>query len=364
MLWFCLPFLFLQLAWLCLTSWASLALPSLVVVFLIGETVSGNGRGRIAVAGRRLYRWLPRLFVPLQLGAVVAALLLVSDPMLSTWRFVTLVLTIGAISGIFGMLSAHELIHSRTAFDRTLGLAMLAGVSYMHFRISHLRGHHRLAATSEDPATARRGESVYRFALRSAIGQYRQAWQFEYHRAKTRRRPLFANRMLAYLAATAILYMGAGSVAGLRGLSFLALQSLLAVFILEAFNYVAHYGLERPRRPDGRYEALAAKHSWNTARRFSNWSLFNAGAHSHHHAQPSRPYEMLLPCHGAPELPMGYAGCILLSLVPPLWRGVMDKRIPASIGVDFVPMPCASAGHLARFRRPDSPVLKISSPPA
>ena len=30
--------------------------------------------------------------------------------------------------------------------------------------------------------------------------------------------------------------------------------------------------------------------------------------------------------HAAPELPLGYAGSILLALVPPLWRRVMDEK--------------------------------------
>jgi hypothetical protein len=49
------------------------------------------------------------------------------------------------------------MIHSRHAAERALGLAMRAAVGYMHFRISHVHFHHRLAATLADPATARRG---------------------------------------------------------------------------------------------------------------------------------------------------------------------------------------------------------------
>lgn len=327
---YCLPFLFLQLAWLCATSWAFTALPCLILVFLIGEAAFGIPDGKKAAPAPELHRWLPRLFVPLQLGVIIVSLLLVSDPMLSTTRFAAAVVAIGAISGIFGMLSAHELIHSRSAFDRALGLAMLAGCSYMHFRLSHLNGHHRLAATSDDPATARRGENLYRFVLRSVVGQYRQCWQLEARRVSTRSRSRFANRMPHYLAVTMLAYGGAGFIAGPRGAVFLALQSLLAVFVLEAFNYVAHYGLERQRQSDGRFEPLDAMHSWNTARHFSNWALFNAGGHSHHHAEPSRGYEQLGPRNGAPELPAGYAGSILLALLPPLWRRVMDRRIPIS----------------------------------
>src|ERR1700722_3777155 len=114
---YCLPFLFLQFAWLCTTSWSLTAPPCLVFVFLIGEAVFGARDAKAPIPGQRLYRWLPRLFVPLQLGAVFLSLLLVSDPMLSPWRFAALIVTIGTMSGIFGMLAAHELIHSRSRFD-------------------------------------------------------------------------------------------------------------------------------------------------------------------------------------------------------------------------------------------------------
>jgi alkane 1-monooxygenase len=65
------------------------------------------------------------------------------------------------------------MIHSRHAAERALGLAMRAAVGYMHFRISHVHFHHRLAATLADPATARRGESAYGFMRRSIPGQWR-----------------------------------------------------------------------------------------------------------------------------------------------------------------------------------------------
>jgi alkane 1-monooxygenase len=326
---YCLPFLFLQLAWLCTTSWALLALPCIIVAFLIGEAIFGSDRDAArAPPAAQLYRWLPRLFVPLQLAAVVLALHLISEPAMTSTGFVALTLAIGATAGIFGMLSAHELIHCRSALDRSLGLAMLASTSYMHFRLSHLHGHHRFAATPNDPATARRGESLYYFVLRSVIGQYHQCWHFESRRTRNGGLSWRANRMMLYLVLTLLVYMGAGLIAGLRGMAFMALQSLLALFILEAFNYVAHYGLERQRQSDGRYERLADRHSWNTARCFSNSALFNAGGHSHHHAEPARPFDQLRPRAGAPELPFGYAGSILLALLPPLWRRVMDRRIP------------------------------------
>jgi len=281
---------------------------------------------RRRLAHENLYAWLPALIVPLQLGAIAAGTFIAADPALSPPRFVGLLLAVGTTSGVFGMLAAHELIHGRRRIERLLGLVMLAGCGYMHFRISHLQGHHRAAATPDDPATARRGEDVYRFVLRSVVGQYRQAWHAERRRSRVGE----SNRMLRYLAVTALIYAGVAILAGPRGVLFLALQSLLAVFILEVFNYIAHYGLMRRQGADGRYEPLGPEHSWNTARRFSNWALLNAGGHSHHHAEPGRAYQHLGPVSGALELPAGYGGSVLLALVPPLWYRVIDPRLPAN----------------------------------
>src|SRR5262249_27380057 len=92
-------------------------------------------------------------------------------------RFAILVLAIGTGNGIFGMLAAHDLLHRRGA-DRALGLLSLTSMGYRHFAISHLHGHHRLAATERDPGTARRGESVYAFIVRTVWRQIRDTYRW------------------------------------------------------------------------------------------------------------------------------------------------------------------------------------------
>jgi alkane 1-monooxygenase len=64
----------------------------------------------------------------------------------------------------------------------------------------------------------------------------------------------------------------------------------------------------------------------------NNWSLFNMGRHADHHRFAARPYEALEVLAGGPELPTGYAGAILMALVPPLWRKVMDPRVDRVMG--------------------------------
>ena len=57
---------------------------------------------------------------------------------------------------------AHELVHKENNFiDHFLGTATLAKNYYMHFAIEHIYGHHRNVATPCDPATSKKGQTVY-----------------------------------------------------------------------------------------------------------------------------------------------------------------------------------------------------------
>lgn len=318
-------------------------LPALILVFLCLDAILGMTPREDAAASAAAHRALPRLYIPLQLGTMFWAASAAAH-IAAAGHFLALALAVGTCAGIFGMLSAHETIHSRHRLERALGLAMLASAGYMHFRISHVHGHHRLAATRADPATARAGESAYRFLRRSIAGQWRFAWRFERSRAAGRRWPLFANRLHWYVASEAALALGVALAWGRGALLFLLVQAVAAIIILELFNYVAHYGLRRRVGADGR-ERLAAHHSWNARQRFNNWALFNGGHHSDHHRWPGRGYHRLGAQPAAPQLPAGYAGAILLALVPPLWRRVMAPRLAAAM----------SASNAApRSRRPRS----------
>lgn len=273
------------------------------------------------------YRLVPWLYIPLQIGATIWAAIAISRPGVTPVEGAGLVASIGVTTGVFGFLAAHEMVHSARRGERGIGLFLLASVLYMHFRIAHIQGHHRRAATPSDPATARLGESAYRFLARSVVGQAREAWGFERTRLARRGRKVFgpANRMLQYLAVEATLVVCAALLGG-RALVFLLAQAAVAIILLELFNYVAHYGLARRELPGGGYERLDARHSWNSSRRMNNWSLLNMGRHGDHHRFSGRHYQCLEPLANSPELPSGYAGAILLALIPPLWRRVMDPK--------------------------------------
>ena len=112
---------------------------------------------------------------------------------------------------------------------------------------------------------------------------------------------------------------------------FFVAQGLIAVLELETVNYIEHYGLTRRETEGGRFEAIAAYHSWNSSHRLTGWFLFNLPRHADHHLEEGRRYQQLRHFDESPQLPTGYAGMTLLALVPPLWRHVMDPRIPSRV---------------------------------
>ena len=238
-------------------------------------------------------------------------------------------LAIGFVTGGFGITIAHELGHRASRRDRLLSQLMLVSVCYGHFYVEHNRGHHACIGTPKDPATARFGESFYRFYARTVVGSFAHAWRLEAMRLHARGKSAwsFANRSVLYIAAQLALCTLAWAVAGSNGLTYFLFQSVVAFTLLELVNYVEHYGLTRQQGEDGRYEPVQPHHSWNSDTWFGNALLVNLQRHSDHHADSSRPYESLRSIASAPQLPTGYAGMILLAMVPFAWFRVMNPRV-------------------------------------
>src|SRR6202161_1427041 len=126
----------------------------------------------------RYYRWCTYLYIPIQYAGLAFACWLWAYGHLSTLDSVGLALTVAMVSGI-AINTAHELGHKRASIERWLSRVALAQSGYGHFFIEHNRGHHVRVATPEDPASARLGESFYRFLPRTVIGSLRSAWELE-----------------------------------------------------------------------------------------------------------------------------------------------------------------------------------------
>ena len=275
-------------------------------------------------------------FLPLQYAGLLLGCWALAHLDLAFADQLGLALTLGCTAGI-AITAAHELGHKSEALERRLAVLAIAQSAYGHFIVEHNRGHHARVATPEDPASARLGESFWAFLPRTALGSLRGAWAIETERL--RRRGLTAwhprNEILQAWGASVALFLGLVAVFGIAILPWLLLQAAFGAALLEAVNYVEHYGLARQKRADGRYEPCAAKHSWNGNTVLANVLLFHLQRHSDHHQHPQRRYQALLDEPDAPELPLGYSGMILLAYVPPLWRRVMDPRVAANCGGDL-----------------------------
>jgi len=268
-------------------------------------------------------------WVPAQLAIVGAAVWRVGTGPLDPVELAGLVLSVGISTGAGAINVAHELMHRRGKAERALAEILMTTAAYAHFCIEHVRGHHKNVATPDDPASARFGESVLAFLPRTLSGSLESAWRIETARirAKGRGPLLLGDRRVRYPLALAAVVAGTWLAAGAAGAALFLAQAAVAVILLEIINYVEHYGLERRRLPNGRWERVTPQHSWNAAHRLTNWYLFNLQRHADHHDVASRPYWLLRHVPDSPQLPAGYATMALLALAPPLWRRVMDPRV-------------------------------------
>jgi alkane 1-monooxygenase len=278
----------------------------------------------------RYYRWCTYLYIPIQYAGLVFACWMWSHGNLSTLENIGLALTVAMVSGV-AINTAHELGHKRASLERWLSKVALAQSGYGHFFIEHNRGHHVRVATPEDPASARLGESFYRFLPRTILGSLRSAWELERVRLRRVGTSVLSpqNDILNAWGMSVVLFGALVAVFGVVVLPYLLIQAVFGFSLLEVVNYLEHYGLLRQKREDGRYERTAPEHSWNSNSTASNVLLYHLQRHSDHHANPIRRYQALRHVDDAPQLPTGYAGMIVLAIVPPIWRTVMDHRVLA-----------------------------------
>ena len=311
---------------------------------LVGEDRTNYSEGEESAMGEdRYYRVVTWLFVPAYWGVLAFCLARAAG---GGWSGVELsgnVFSLGVLGGV-GIVVAHEMGHKAGRFEKALAKALLHPVLYGHFTSEHNLGHHRMVSTPEDPASARLGESFWRFYPRTVLGTFGKALELERGRLSRMGKGAwsFRNEMwrnvLVPLALSIGVWLAAarwgeprpgplGVGPGATALLAFLVQGVIAFSLLEVVNYLEHYGLERRRLPDGRYERVTPLHSWNSNHLVTNCFLYHLQRHSDHHAWPARRYQVLRDVPQAPQLPTGYAWMILLALVPPLWFRVMDRRV-------------------------------------
>ncbi len=297
-----------------------------------------------ALENDKYYRWITYLFLPIQYAGFLGAMWLigggsVGGDSLDGWEKLGIAISIGCIGGI-GINTAHELGHKKESHERWLSKIALAPVGYGHFYIEHNRGHHVRVATPEDPASARMGENFYQFWPRTVWGSLPSAWRIEKRRYARRKQHPFriGNDVLNAWLMTVVLWGALIAWLGVGITPYLLIQGVVGFSLLEVVNYMEHYGMLRQKVGVGerqRYERVDPSHSWNSNNIATNVLLYHLQRHSDHHANPTRRYQALRDYQESPVLPTGYAGMIVLAIVPALWRRVMDPRVLAHYDGDI-----------------------------
>ena len=318
-------------------SWL-LALPFIVFYgciplldYLVGEDESNPPEAVVPQLERDpYYRNITLALVPVLWFSFLFSAWFIGSQNLNGFEIVMTSLSAALICG-FGINLAHEMGHKTNRVDRNLAKTILALSAYGHFNIEHNKGHHRFVATREDPASSRMGETIYQFVLREIPQCFLRGWRLEAQRlVKANKHPWSLDNEILQCALISILLYAVLIIAfGPVMLVFIAITVGFGAFQLTSANYIEHYGLLRQKKPDGRYEPVQPKHSWNSNHKVSNWLLFHLQRHSDHHANPTRAYQSLRNFDSAPQLPSGYFGMYLLAYVPPLWRKIMDKKVVA-----------------------------------
>ncbi len=284
------------------------------------------------------FQGILRLYVLLQLGLIVVGAVAAAR---SDWLTVLGIgFAVGYVTGAQGITFAHELGHSKSKFDRFCGWLLMTTVCYGHFMVEHYRGHHPRAATFDDPASARFGESLYAFLPRTVWGSLVSAWRLEAQRvaqmkSSWRMSPLVWSALASLgliILPILMLISSFGLVESaqhaIKIVAFFVFQSVVAFVLLEMVNYIEHYGLQRSVS-HGKREAFGEMHAWNADHPVTNSLLANLQRHSDHHMHAWKPYATLKDVPAGPRLPTGYAGSIILAAIPPVWFALMHPRLQA-----------------------------------
>lgn len=272
------------------------------------------------------FKVLLYLTLPVQLILIYYFFSAQLDAKVSIFTLIGNFLAMGIMCGVFGINVAHELGHSPKIEDRLVARILLSTSLYMHFYVEHNKGHHKWIGTLQDPATARKNESIYAFWLRVIPQSFISAWEISRRECQRKNRSLLFNETFIYTMIQLVICVLIFLWSPFALLSFV-IAAILGIMLLETVNYIEHYGLTRNKINENRYEQVAPQHSWNSDHILGRALLFELSRHSDHHANPDRPYQSLRSLETSKQLPFGYPAMMVLSLFPTQWFRVMNPLL-------------------------------------
>lgn len=267
------------------------------------------------------FLWPPTLIFGLWQILVVDAFALWEDVILA------ILLTMEA-QAVFVI--GHELVHRRTTWERRIGEFLLACASYPQYATEHVYIHHAKVGTPHDVGSAPKGESFWKYFPREVVSNLTNSWQVASERLARRQlsRWHYSNPFWRYALFVAFWYGLVVSMGGVWAIPIYAFLGLGCVFSMKISNYFQHYGLRRVLLPNGRWEKISPRHSWNADWKFTNWMFFKMQRHADHHAMATRIYPQLQNRPDeSPELPGTYGDMMNLVLRPRRWFDKMDPLV-------------------------------------
>jgi alkane 1-monooxygenase len=96
-------------------------------------------------------------------------------------------------------------------------------------------------------------------------------------------KPIYLNCAVLSVVAAISFCLLIWRVYGTQAFVLYIVSAFISIAFLEAINYIEHYGLRREKKPNGEYEKVTIRHSWNAPHRISNYLLYKLQRHSDHH---------------------------------------------------------------------------------
>ena len=231
------------------------------------------------------------------------------------------ILSTGLWAGL-GIIYGHELSHNRKeGFFVSRLIMALSGAS--HFTYAHVYNHHLDLGHEDDPATAPRGRNVYAHTWLSHVGQSKYSFDLERQKLKNENRSFLSvgNKwLLGYLYSLPSVFLFVWS-GGLIGVAALLVVWSLANFLLEALNFMGHYGLIRESG-----KPVEHRHSWDNDSVFTSWFFIEIGRQCDHHVR-GETYFWELDDVGGPNYGIGYFSLFVITLLPHLFRKYVRRHL-------------------------------------
>lgn len=294
----------------------------------------------------RFFDWLLYLNLPIVYLILSYGLYSFANYDLQPYEYFGFTLSLGILLATNAINVAHELGHRKNTFDIFITRLLLLPCLYMHFTMEHNHGHHKNVSTELDPATAKKGQSLYHFWINSVVGQYKNAWKIQMKMLKNRKSSFISldNNLLLFTICQGLYLATIYALLGTGALVLAFLVGVISFLFLETINYIEHYGLKR-KKVGNRYERVRNIHSWNSDHIMGRIVLYELTRHSDHHFRASKKYQVLESFEDSPKLPYGYPMSMLIAFVPPLWFAFMhpvlskmEKKPPLKLGTNPNPI--------------------------